>query len=127
MKRKKRIGSFEARARQLQRQIKHSTARRLASRDADAPYCGKDKTSRIDLGLALLSRVALPGICYTTQEIAVWCGCTNSAVFQIEQSALRKVRNHLLFRDKKAAEELMEALHAATKRKRNDWDLLQGR
>lgn len=56
---------------------------------------GADKTARIDLGLALLQRVALPGICYTRQEIAAWAGCTDAAILLIERKAMRKVREAL--------------------------------
>ena len=72
--------------------------RRAASIDRTvAP--GPAKTARVDLGLALLSTVALPGVCYSRVEIAAWCGCTDAAIYNIEQVALKKIRNALLFRD----------------------------
>ncbi|MES2219377.1 MAG: hypothetical protein V4587_00235 [Acidobacteriota bacterium] len=50
----------------------------------------KDRTM---LGLELLSRVAMPKVCYTQQEIAAWCGCSHQAIYQTEKKALRKLRH----------------------------------
>lgn len=62
-----------------------------------------EKSQRIDLGLALLQCHAMPGICYTRDEIAAWCGCTESAIRHIERRALRKVliqaRRHPVLRE----------------------------
>jgi hypothetical protein len=62
------------------------------------------------LGLTLLSMHALPGVRYSFDEIAAWCGCTNSAIQQIEERALRKVRNFLQFRRPDILEELRGSL-----------------
>lgn len=64
------------------------------------PRTGREKRERIDLGLAVFSLHAIPGICYTREEIALWCGCTDGAILLIEQKALRKIREFLQFRNK---------------------------
>jgi hypothetical protein len=71
--------------------------KRSAMQDPDAPAKGEDKTRRIDLGLALLHRRAIPGVSYGPDEIAWWCGCTDQAIRNIEQRALKKIRNFLQF------------------------------
>jgi hypothetical protein len=77
------------------------------------PVAGTEKTQRIDLGLTLLSRVAVPGIAYTREEIAAWCGCTDSAIFLIEQKALQKLRRRLLcHKDQRLIECVEEMFHA---------------
>ena len=50
----------------------------------------------IDLGLALLSCLLVPGERLTTEDMAAWCGCSRSAIKRIEQRALRKVRQKLV-------------------------------
>lgn len=86
-------------------------------RDSDAPptphgrdtvdrgisHGGRDKSQRIDLGLALLARRTLPGETYTHTEIAAYCGCSSERIRQIEMRALRKVRARF-----KHADELRE-------------------
>lgn len=67
--------------------------------DTTVKKMGAEKHARVNLGLALLSWYALPGVSYTCEEIAAWCGCTESAIHLIEQSALRKIRNRLRFID----------------------------
>ena len=52
--------------------------------------------AHIDLGLALLSCLLLPGERLTTEDMAVWCGCSRSAIERIEQRALRKLRQKLV-------------------------------
>ena len=63
--------------------------------DHMVPGQGREKTSRLDLGLALLHTRALPGICYTQDEIAAFGGCSRSAIAQIEARAIRKLRRRL--------------------------------
>lgn len=60
--------------------------------DRDTPRCGADKRKRVDLGLDLLARRAMPGAAYSHTEIAAWCGCSAERIRQIERRALRKVR-----------------------------------
>jgi len=51
------------------------------------------KTCRqLDLLLELLLRVRAPEARFTHQEIAVFCGCSDSAILEIERRALRKLR-----------------------------------
>ncbi len=57
----------------------------------------KERQSRIDLGLALLSLVCKPGVPLTQYDIAAWCGCSVANIYLIEQRALRKLRNRLRF------------------------------
>jgi hypothetical protein len=49
-------------------------------------------SSRIDLGLALLSARRKPGEKFTHADIAAWCGCTPRYIGMVEQRALRKLR-----------------------------------
>ncbi len=65
---------------------------RLSGREAIA-----DRAMRIDLGLALLSILAKPCVPLDQADIAAWCGCSRSMIFQIEHRALRKLRNRLRF------------------------------
>lgn len=68
--------------------------RRGESRDAGVARTGPEKSWRIDLGLELLAMHAQPGVCYTRQQIAIFCGCTDAAIYAIERKALRKLREH---------------------------------
>ena len=49
----------------------------------------------IDLGLALLSALAIPGVPLTQGDIAAWCGCSRSMIYNIEKKALRNLRGRL--------------------------------
>jgi hypothetical protein len=69
--------------------------RRDGTRDFDIERQGPEKSRRIDLGITLLQRVAIPGVRYTEDEIAAWAGCTNSAIRLICEKALKKVRKRL--------------------------------
>lgn len=75
-------------------------AQRQSQKDLDVPRLGPEKHARIDLGLALLSVYAVPGVEYTRDEIATWCGCSDSFIYLIEQRALKKIRNFLLFSER---------------------------
>ncbi len=70
------------------------------------------KMRRVELGLALLQRVALPNVCYDQREIAQWCGCTHQAIDHIEKRALRKLFRALAMRDPELFDELRAALAA---------------
>jgi hypothetical protein len=61
------------------------------TRDEAVPHVGNRKRERVDLGLAILQCVALPGENFTLQDIAAWAGCTREAIYQIERSARRKI------------------------------------
>jgi hypothetical protein len=67
---------------------------------------GRARSERVDLGLAILSCHALPGVCYSYQEIALWCGVTDGAIVAIAQRALRKIRKRLLFTSKDEGRDL---------------------
>lgn len=81
--------------------------RRATTRDGGLPKVGKEKTARVELGLAC---VALPGVCYTYDEIAAWAGCTETAIWHIERSALRKLRLRLRFVDRALGRDLFTEL-----------------
>ena len=49
----------------------------------------------IDVGLALLSVLAIPGVPLTQDDIAAWCGCSRSMIYAIEKKALRNLRCRL--------------------------------
>ena len=85
-----------------------------------ASHNGAEMTARVNLGLALLSRVAMPGVRYSYDEIGAWAGCTNSAIQQIEQRALKKLRKRLRLQHDPLLTELVaqvfEARRPATRR-----------
>ena len=74
------------------------------TRDTTLTLNGREKSNRVDLGLALLSRRALPGVSYTQDEIAAWAGCRRSTIYFIERNALKKIRKKLqtLIREEKS-------------------------
>jgi DNA-directed RNA polymerase sigma subunit (sigma70/sigma32) len=54
---------------------------------------GGDKPARpLDLRLCLLLALTPRGVTYSVYEIAALVGCAKSTIWQIEQSALRKLR-----------------------------------
>jgi hypothetical protein len=65
---------------------------------------------RIDLGLAIAATHVTRGVGLTQREIAAYCGCSQQRIFQIEQRALRKLRNRLRFVKDPTLRELMETL-----------------
>ncbi len=84
------------------------------------------RTARIDLGLALLSLAALPGTPLDQADIAAWCGCSRSNIWEIEQRALRKLRNRLRFMNDPrlvdAMSGLFERREPARKTTRKGWE-----
>lgn len=78
--------------------------------DHDVPLQGPAKRNRIDLGLALLSCAAKPGVRYSHEEIAAWAGCTDSLIIATEQRAMRKLRNRLLFLKDPVLRELVDSV-----------------
>jgi len=72
-----------------------------------APEKCAPKGERIDLGLAILSAVALPNVRYTQNEIAAWAGCSRGMIYLIERNALKKLRNNLFFRNNPLLREMM--------------------
>jgi hypothetical protein len=71
----------------------------------------KEKSQRIDLGIELLYRIALPGVRYTREEIAYFAGCTDGAIFLIEQKAMRRLANRALY-DKALRQLLVDCLES---------------
>lgn len=57
----------------------------------------KSRQEDMDLGLAILSCLAIPGVPLTQQDIAAFAGCTRQRIEQIENGALRKLRIRLKF------------------------------
>jgi len=55
----------------------------------------QETSSAIDLGIAILHALALPGISYGRDEIAAFAGCSRSRIQQIEAKALKKVLRRL--------------------------------
>ena len=51
----------------------------------------------ITLGIAISGATLAPGKTRTLAEIAAFCGCTKECIRLIERSALRKLRNRILF------------------------------
>jgi len=83
-----------------------SRARRDEMVDRDVQQTGPEKTRRMDLGIAALHAAALPGACFSYDDIARWAGCTESAIWLIERRAMRKVRAALAMRGYRLDEEL---------------------
>ena len=80
---------------------------RKASAERGLQVTGHEKSSRVDLGLALLSTLRRPGESFTRQDIAVWCGCTDAGIYMLEKRVLKKLANRLQFgRCRDAAHEL---------------------
>lgn len=69
---------------------------------------GREGSSHVDLGLALLACLRKPGESLTSHDIAAWCGCSHAAIQVIEKKALRKVRLRLV--ENVACQELAEEL-----------------
>jgi hypothetical protein len=65
--------------------------------DADVPSQGVEKKARMDLGLTLLSTLRAPGASFSYFDIAIWCGCTDGAIYLLEKQALKKLGNALRF------------------------------
>ena len=80
----------------------------MSNRIKGEQLCGPEKSARIDLGLALLHAVRIPHIRYTRDEIAAWCGCTDSAIFLIEQQVRAKLYRRCVFSGDPVLRELME-------------------
>ena len=57
---------------------------------------GRGKGEEIDLGLAILACLRKPGETLTDIDIAAWCNCSRTAIWNIEQRALRKLRQRLM-------------------------------
>ncbi len=72
----------------------------------------KAKRQRIDLGLALLGRVAEPRTAYDAAEIAAWCNCSRQRISQIELTALRKVLRELTLLEPELFAELRDMMAA---------------
>lgn len=53
------------------------------------------RRQRTDLGIEILHRISHHRARWTLDEIALFCGCTESAILLIEQKALRKLRKRL--------------------------------
>lgn len=70
---------------------------------------------RVDLGLAILSVLAIPGEPLTMDDIAAWCDCSRQAIEQIERKALKKIRNALFFSDRQTWNELKGCLSSEQK------------
>jgi hypothetical protein len=53
----------------------------------------------IDLGLAILQALAIPGVPLAQKDIAAWCQCSHTNIQRIERRALQKLRNRLTDED----------------------------
>ena len=62
----------------------------------EGKHVGRSIGAHIDLGLALLSCLLMPGESLTSEDMAAWCGCSKSAIQSIERRALAKVRQRLV-------------------------------
>lgn len=62
----------------------------------ESQHVGRSMGAHIDLGLALLSCLLMPGESLTSEDMAAWCGCSKSAIQSIERRALAKMRQRLV-------------------------------
>jgi hypothetical protein len=75
--------------------VKQWRARRAATCDPECLGQGKARTQRMDLGLAVLSCLAVPGQCYSIDEIAAFAGVPFDVIYMYERKALKKLRTRL--------------------------------
>jgi sigma-70-like protein len=64
----------------------------------------------IDLGLAVSALSLTPGERRTTEQLAIFCGCTRQNISVIEHKALRKLRAKLRCHKDPALREIVETL-----------------
>lgn len=57
-----------------------------------ASILGLPAVDKITLGLSVMRVLAIPGECYTQEEIAAFSGCSTMTIYKIEHRALRKMR-----------------------------------
>ena len=55
----------------------------------------KSKSQDVDLGLAVMEALAVPGQQYTCSEIGAVCGCSAQAIDYIQTQALKKLASKL--------------------------------
>lgn len=63
-----------------------------------------EKTTQIDLGLAVLGAIVPPGVELTLEEIGVVCGCSKESVRLIQNRALKRIRKRLYNREQEFRE-----------------------
>lgn len=78
-------------------------------------------TTRIDLGLALLSVLRKPGVKFTSREIAAWCDCTPRYIGVVEARALKKLRAAVRRGESTLSEELAPEAPKRAKMTERDW------
>lgn len=66
----------------------------------------QERSDRINLGLTLLQMCCVYGQPITAEDQAAWTGVSRQAMEFDFQKVMRKVRNKLMFRDRKLWEEL---------------------
>lgn len=72
----------------------------------------KRKSAEVDLALSVISAVTAreqPGMVWTYRDIAEVCGVHHSAIQNIAERALRKVRNKIIFSSDPLMRELRES------------------
>ena len=89
-------------------------AKRRETIDESDPLFGHTKSTRMDLGIAILSAVAIFGVRYTQDEIAAFAGCHRQAIQNVETKALKKLRNQLFSRKGPVLIELVESILGRT-------------
>ncbi len=58
----------------------------------------QNPNSHIDLGLAILSATTPPSVRRSLDEIAAYCGCSDSMIWLIEKSAIHKLKKAIFMR-----------------------------
>jgi hypothetical protein len=94
-------------------QAKHNLERKAIRADQIDPTVQTrlEKRARINLGLELMRRRAVPGVGYDLDEIAYWAGCSANAIFQIQLKALRRLAVRLHCHKDALLRELVQALN----------------
>lgn len=83
--------------------------KRRDTKDASAPN-GAARIARTDLGLHLMSILRHEGATFSRYDIALWCGCTDAGIYELEKRALKKLANKLQFgREQQFLKEMIAA------------------
>lgn len=91
------------------RSVAYRRQSRRTTRDLSVA-AGQMRRERIDLGLAILSVVGVPGVRYSYEEIAAFAGCTDANIYLIEQGALKKLRKRWMYLKDARLREMLEGL-----------------
>jgi hypothetical protein len=84
------------------------------TRDTELPLNGREKSNRVDLGLAISRALLQPGERRTQEELAAFCGCTRGGIFMMEKAALQKLKKRLFLRNDPVLKEMVSQVIGRT-------------